>query len=111
MFDLPTIRTKSCNHSFQDFVNYLCTFSLEREDTSYFSLHCHLYTSSSVNSLNKAKKVLTNFDSLSETNKLNHPLYGDLPLSDIKKNVLSTTTVYVSQIERFSFSLCHSFLR
>ena len=54
------------NHNFQNFVNLLCTCSLQVESTVHFFLHCHHYHNIRAKFLNSLEVLDTNLLKLSE---------------------------------------------
>ena len=93
-------------HSFQDCLNPLCLCSLEIEDTTHYLLHCQYFSAHRINLINSVKSVFYNFDSLSDNEKRDTLLYGDLRF-DTNKNklILESTITYILNTDRFSGSL------
>ena len=56
-------------HNFKDCINSLCSCSLEVENTLYFSLHCHHYSTFRMCLMNKVNQIDENFSYLSDDNK------------------------------------------
>ena len=47
-------------HNFQDFINPLCSYSLQIEDTLHY-LHCHRFNHICTDLMNSVKSVIDNF--------------------------------------------------
>ena len=50
-------------HSFENCINLLCSWSLVTEDTLHYLLHCHHLSQYCLDLMNKVKSVLDNFES------------------------------------------------
>ena len=56
-------------HNLQNYLNRLCSCSLEIEDISHYLLHCHHFSHHRVVLMNSAKSICDNFDSMSDNVK------------------------------------------
>ena len=93
-------------HNLQDCMNPLCPCSLETEDTIHYLLHCHNFTRYRTDLMNSVNSVYDNFESLSDSSKIDILLYGDSRLDTNKnRSLLMATISYIRQTERFSESL------
>ena len=93
-------------HNFQDFLNPLCSCSLEVEDTTHYLLHCHHFSHLRINLMDNVKTICNDFETMSDNAKRDLLLYGD-PRFDENKNrfILQETLSYIKNSERFSGSL------
>ena len=64
-------------HNFQECLNPLCTCSLETENTSHYLLHCHHNTPFRTDLTNRVRTFVADFDSLSDSTKVEILLYVD----------------------------------
>ena len=92
-------------HNFQDYMNPLCSCSLDIEDTSHYLLHCHHFSQHRIDLMNSVTSIYENFDSLWNNNKKDVHLFGD-PSSDGNTNkfVLEAMLLYIKSTERLSGS-------
>ena len=90
-------------HNFQDWLNPLCSCSLETEYTSHYVLHCHHLLNHRVHLMNSVKSICDNFESMSDNVKKNILLYGDSCFDEVKnKFILEATITYIKDSKRFS---------
>ena len=93
-------------HNFQDCIKFLCSCSLEIENTLHYLLHCHHFYQNCINLMNSVKSVSGNFNSLSDNVKKEILLYGDPRLDENEnKFILEATLSYIKSTERFSGSI------
>ena len=74
-------------HNFQEYVNPVCSCSLEMGDTSHYLLYCHYFTLYGIDLMNSVKSNGNNFESVTNNNKITLFLYGDSCI-DENKNYL-----------------------
>ena len=93
-------------HNSQEWMNPLCSCSLEIEATSHHLLHCHDFSHHHVDLMNSVNSAFDNFVSLSDNNNKEVLLYGDSRFDENKnKFILEATITYTKVSERFSGSL------
>ena len=93
-------------HNFQECLNPLCTCSLETEDTSHYLLHCHHNTPFRTYRTNSVKTFVVDFESLSDSKKVEVLLYGDSRCDDNQNNsILSDSINHIKKTKRFDCSL------
>ena len=85
--DFSHLNEHRFRHNLQDYMNPLCSCSLEIGDTSYYLLHCHHFFQYRIDLMNSAKSILENFESLSDNVKKYMLLYGDSRLGGNKNNL------------------------
>ena len=86
-------------HNFQDWLNPLCSCSLETEDTSHYLLHCHHFSKHRAHLMNSVKSVCDSFESMSDVKK-NVLLYGDSRFDEVKNRfILKATITYIKNSE------------
>ena len=81
---LPTRLRLGCSHlnelkfrhNFQDFLNSLCSCSLEIEDTVHYLLYCHHFSHYHFDLINSVKSVSNNFESFFDNIKRHIVLHG-----------------------------------
>ena len=64
-------------HNFKKCLNALCTCNLETENISYYLLHCHHKTPFRIDLANSVKTFAVDFEPLSDSHRVEIPLYGD----------------------------------
>ena len=89
----------------QDYLNPLCCYSLEIEDTSHYLLHCHHFSHHRVVLMTSVIFICENFDSMFDNVKEDLLLYGNSRFDENKKVVLKATMNYIKDTEKFSGSL------
>ena len=91
--------------NFQAYLNPLCSFSLEIEDTVHYLLHYHHFSQYYFDLINSVKSASDNFESFSDNVKRGMLLYGNSRF-DTNKNklILEATIISIKNIERFSGS-------
>ena len=97
------------NHNFNNFINPLCTCTLDIESTVHFFLHCNYYNSARIsflNDLNSVDKTLLNLSDLSLVNVL---LYGGPQFHD-SQNALTLNSSIITVIFFFLFNFFPQFL-
>ena len=94
------------SHNFQDYLNPLCSCSLEIEDTTHYLLHCRHFSTQRANLMNSVKSVLQNLELLCQNNKKDLILFGDSRFDEAKnKVILETTLTFIKKSESFTGSL------
>ena len=94
------------NHNFQNWINLLCTCSLEVESTVHFFLHYHHYQNIRAKLLNSVEVIDTNLLNLSEEQLTKVLLYGfSLLDQNQNKNILNSSIGYIVESKRFKSSL------
>ena len=96
------------NHNFNNFINPLCTCSLDIESTVHFFLHCNYYNSARIsflNDLNSVDKTLLNLSDLSLVSVL---LYGGPQFHD-SQNALTLNSSIITIIFFFLFNFFPQF--
>ena len=89
-------------HNFQECLNPLCTCSLEIENTSHYLLHCHHNTPLRADLTNSKKTFVVDFESLSDSIKVEILLYGDSWCIDNQNNsILSASIKNIKKTKRF----------
>ena len=95
--------------NFQDFMNPLCSCSLEIEDTSYYLLHSHYFYHQWIDCMSSEKSIYNPPLSrcLILTKKYKILQYATILVFDKNKNrfVLEATINYIKNSERFSESI------
>ena len=92
-------------HNFQEFLNPLCTCSLERENTFYYLLHCHHNTPFCTDLMKSVKTFVVDFEPLSDSKKVEILLYGDSRCDHNQNNsIISASINYIKKTKRFDFS-------
>ena len=87
-------------HNFHQYLNPLCTCSLELENTFHFLLHCHHNTLFRAELTNTVKTFVVDFASLSDSKKVKTTLYGDSKWDDNQSNfILSASINYIKIIK------------
>ena len=93
-------------HNFQECLNPFCTCSLETENTSHYLLHCHHNTPFCTYLTNNVKTFVVDFESLSDSKRVEILLYGDSRCDDNQNNsTLSAFINYIKKTKRFNCSL------
>ena len=100
--DLSQLREHKYKHSFQDSMNPLFSCSLDVESTIDYFLHCPLFTTKRHTLLNTISQIDNKFRDSSESDLIQHLLFGD-PSKDTETNaeILNATVNYVSMTKRF----------
>ena len=107
IFNSIARRSKSfkCTQISSQFLNPLCSCSLEIEDTTHHLLHI-TYSTQCANLMNSVKSVFQNFQFLPENNKKYLFLFGDSRFDENKnKVILEATLAFTKKSERFTGSL------
>ena len=103
---LSHLKQHRFNHNFQNFINSLCTCSLEVESTAHFFLHCHHYHNIRAKLLNSLEVIDTNLLKLSEEQLTKVLLYGFSQLDQNQnRNVLNSSIDFTVELKRFESSL------
>ena len=89
-------------HNLQDYMNPLCSCSLEIEDTSHYLLRCHHFSQYRTDLMNSVKSILENFESLSGNVKKDGVSRLD---GNKNKFILKATLIYIKSTGRFSGSI------
>ena len=106
MLGLNHLNEHRCNHNFQNFINSLCTCSLEVESKVLFFLHCHHYPNIRAKLLNSLEVIDSNLLKLSEKQLTKVLLYGFSQLDQNQnRNILNSSLGYVVKSKRFESSL------
>ena len=93
------------NHNFENWINPLCTCSLEVESAVHFFLHCHHYHNMRAKLLNSLEVIDTNLLKLSEE-QLTKVLYGFSQLDQNQnRNILNSPIKYIVESKRSESSL------
>ena len=93
-------------HNFQDFMNPLCSCSLDIGDTSLYFLHCYYFSQHHIDLMNSVKSILESFQYLPENVKKDILLYGESRLDGNKnKFILEAPLTYIESNDRFSGSI------
>ena len=116
---LSHINQHKFRHNFQDFLNPLCSCSLEIEieDTTHNLLHCQHFSNHYYDLMNSVKSIIPNFESLTADNRIDILLCGDSRFDENKNKIILEATInYLKYSDRFSgslfrtkFSLCGDF--
>ena len=83
----------SFQDNFQECLNPLCTCSLETENTSHYLLHCHHNPPFRTNLTNSVKTFVVDFESLSDSEKVEILLYADSRCDDNQNNSLLSASI------------------
>ena len=67
--DLSHLNERRFRHNFQDYLNPLCSCSLQTEDTKHYLLHYHHFSQYHIDLINSVKYAFGGFDSLSDNAK------------------------------------------
>ena len=95
--------------NFKDYINPLCSCSLEVENTLHFFLHCHHYSTFRMGLMNEVNQIDKNCSYLSDDNKVTLLLYGGSRFDDNKNNfILSASITYILETEKFLTPLFQS---
>ena len=99
---LSHLREHKFKHSFQDYINPLCTCSLDMESTIRYFLHCPLFPIQRHTFLNTISQVVNKLVDSNESNLIQHLLFGD-PSIDTKTNteILNATVNNFLTTKRF----------
>ena len=93
-------------HNFQGCLNHSCSCSLEIEDTTHYLLHFQHFSNHRNDLMNNVKSTFPNFESFTDSNRIEILLYGDSRFDENKnKIVLETNINYLENSKRFSGSL------
>ena len=93
-------------HDFQECLNALCTCSLETENKSQYLLHYQHNTLFRTDLANIGKTFTIDFETLSNSKKVEILLYGDSRCNDNPKNsILSASINYIKKAKRFDCTL------
>ena len=103
---LSHLKENRFNHSFKNFINPLCTCSLEVESTKHFFLHCHYYSVLCISFLNNLNNISPQFALFPEDVFIKTLLYGN-PMFDENdsEKILETSIRYILDSKRFSGNL------
>ena len=99
---LSHLREHKSKHSFQDYINPLCSCSLDVESTIHYFLHCPQFTIERHTLLNTISQTDNKLLESNESNLIQHLLFGD-PSKDTETNteILNATVNYVLTTKRF----------
>ena len=79
---------------------------MDIEDTAHYLLHCQHFSNHRYNLINSVKSVMSNFESLTDNNRIDILLYGDSRFDENKNKIIFDATInYLKNSERFSGSL------
>ena len=94
-------------YNIQECLNPLCTCSLETGNTSHYPLHCHQNTPFRTGLTNNVRTFVVDFESLSDSKKVDILLYGDSPCDNNNENnsILSACINYIKKTNRFDYPL------
>ena len=93
-------------HNFQNYLNLLCSYSFEIEDTSHYLLHCHHFSYHRVYLMTSVKSFCDNFESMPDNAKKDLLLFSDSKFDGNKNKVILEATIsYIKNSGRFSGSL------
>ena len=85
---------KHCfRHNFQKCLSALCTCSLETENTSHYLLHCQHNTPFRTDLTISVKTFVVDFESLSDSKKVEMFLYGDSRCDDNQKDSILSASI------------------
>ena len=90
---LRNINEHKFRHNFQDFLNPLCSCSLEIEDTTHNLLYCQHFSNHHYDLINSVKSIIRNFESLSDNSRIDILLYGDLRFDENKNKIILEATI------------------
>ena len=75
-------------HNFQEYLNPLCSYSLETEDATHYLLHCRYFSNQRTDLMNSLNSVVQNLEFMSENNKKGLFLFGDSWFDENKNKVI-----------------------
>ena len=105
----PCLNEHRFRHNFKNYINPLCSCSLEVENTLHVLLHCLHCSTFCIGLVNKVYQIDSYHSYLSPDNKVSLLLYGDSIFDGNKSTfILSPSITYILEIERFSTSLFQS---
>ena len=94
--------------NFQEYLNPLCTCSLETEKISHYLLHCDHNIAFRTDLTNSVETFVVNFESLSDCKKVEILLYGESRCDDNQNDsLLSASINYITKFKSFDCSLFH----
>ena len=83
-------------------LNPLCSCSLDIEDTTHYLLRCQHFSNHRYDLRNSVKSIITDFESLTDNNRIDILLYCDLQFDENKHKVILEATInYSKNSERF----------
>ena len=74
---LGHLNARRFHHNLQEYLNPLCSGSLETEDTTHYLLHCRYFSNQRTDLMNSLNSVVQNLEFMSENNKKDLFLFGD----------------------------------
>ena len=103
---LSNLSQHKFNHNLQDWLNPLCSCSLEVKSVSHSSLHCHYYSNICSTLLNELQPIDINLLNQKDDIVIKVILYGCTKFN-IKQifRLLSSSIDYILKSERYSGSL------
>ena len=81
------------HHNFKNYLNLLCSDSLEIEDTSYYLLHCQHFSNHRIDLMDSVKSIVINFESMTDNRKRDILLYGDSRFDENKNQIILEATI------------------
>ena len=79
--------------NFQEWLNPLCTCSLEIENISHYLLHCRHNAPFRIDVTNSVKTFVVDFESLSDSKKVDILLYEDCQCDDNKNSPILSASI------------------
>ena len=107
---LSHLNQHKSDHNFQDFLNPLCSCSLEVESVSHFFLHCHYYSNIHSTLLNELQSIDINLLIQEDDIVVEVLLYGSTKFNNQNCRLLSSSIDYILKSERFKHILSHTFI-
>ena len=107
---LSHLNQHKSDHNFQDFLNPLCSCSLEVESVSHFFLHCHYYSNIHSTLLNELQSIDINLLIQEDDTVVEVLLYGSTKFNNQNCRLLSSSIDYILKSERFKHILSHTFI-
>ena len=96
---LSHLNAHTFHHNFQEFLNPLCSCSLETEDTAHYLLHCLHFSNQRIDLMNSVNSVVQNFELMSENNKTDLLLFCDSRFDENEnKVILETTLAFIKKV-------------
>ena len=80
-------------HNFQNRLNPLCSCSLKNEDTTHYLLHCQQFSNHCYDHRNSVKSIISNFEFLTDNNRIDIFLYGDSQFDKNKNKIILEATI------------------
>ena len=91
-------------HNFKDYINPLCSCSLEVENALHFSLYCQHYSTFRMGLMNNVNQIFQNFSYSSKDNIVSLLLYSDSRFDDSKNIfILPASITYILERKIFDF--------